>query len=108
MTPLVSVSRCQTGGTALVSPLTPVKKQNVYRKPVAGSPPRPVNQLSHGTIDAMHGTPAASAWSETGLATVGVTPVRIRSTWSCRIASRAASAARLVSDAASLVMISSW
>ncbi len=85
-----------------------MKKQNVEVKPVLRSPPRPSNQLSHGTIVAMHGTPAASAWSETGLATVGVVLVRMRSTPSCWMASRATSAARLVSDAASLVTISSW
>ena len=104
----VSVIFAHTGGTARVSPLTPVKKQNVEVKPVLRSPPRPSNQLSHGTIDAMHGTPAASAWSETGLATVGVTPVTSMSTWSSRIASRATSAALLESDAASFWMISTW
>src|ERR1700730_2340275 len=46
-----------------------------------GFAPRPKYHASHGTTVEMHGTPAASDASETGLTTSGVEVASIRSTW---------------------------
>src|SRR5262245_58559208 len=59
-----------------------------------GLAPRPKYQASHGTTVEMHGTPAASQASETGLVVSGVDVVSIRSTASPVISSLATCALR--------------
>ena len=71
-----------------------------------GFAPRPKYQASHGTTVEMHGTPAASHASETGLTTSGVDVVSIRSTFSEWIRSFATCAATLGVDCASLLTTS--
>src|SRR2546425_812539 len=50
-----------------------------------GFAPRPKYHASHGMVVEMHGTPAASQASATGLTVSGVDVVSIRSTWSLLI-----------------------
>ena len=71
-----------------------------------GFAPRPKYHASHGTTVEMHGTPAASHASETGLTVSGVEVVSMRSTLSLWIRSFATCAARAGSDWLSLSMIS--
>jgi hypothetical protein len=74
-----------------------------------GSPglaPRPKYQASHGMTVEMHGTPAASHASETGLTTSGVEVTSIRSILSLLINALANWLARDGSDCESLSMIS--
>ena len=59
-----------------------------------GFAPRPKYQASHGTTVEMHGTPAASHASETGLTVSGVEVVSIRSTLELLIRSLATCAER--------------
>jgi hypothetical protein len=70
-----------------------------------GLAPRPKYQASHGTIVEMHGTPAASQASETGLTVSGVDVVSIRSILLPLIRSLATAAPRAGSDCPSLSMM---
>ena len=70
----------------------------------SGLPPRPKYQASHGTTVEMHGTPAASQASDTGLTVSGVEVVSMRSIASPVISSLATCALRCGFDWLSLSM----
>src|SRR3954451_19863914 len=86
---------------------TPKQKWYVYRNAFlsSGLAPRPKYHASQGTTVEMHGTPAASHASATGLTVSGVDVVSMRSTASELIRSLATWAARCGSDWLSLSTI---
>src|SRR6185369_5391639 len=90
---------------------TPKQKWYVYLNGL-GSPgfaPRPKYHASHGTTVEMHGTPAASQASETGLTVSGVDVVSMRSTCSPLMRSWATCEERCGSDCPSLsTMVTSY
>src|SRR6516225_353215 len=65
---------------------------------LAGLPPRPAYQDSHGSLVAAQGTPWVCATTATGLTVSGVDEVSSRSTLLLRISWRASCEARLGSD----------
>src|SRR6516225_6730824 len=93
--------RFHSGMKLPMSCLRPKKNRVQYWNFVvglAGFPPRPAYQDSHGSLVAAQGTPSVWATTATGLTVSGVDEVSSRSTLLLRISWRASCEARLGSD----------
>src|SRR4029077_13282978 len=76
---------------------------------LAGLPPRPAYQDSHGSLVAAHGTPSVWATTATGLTVSGVDEVSSMSALLLRMSWRASCEARLGSDWLSVtMMLTGW
>src|SRR5436190_5667315 len=108
---VLPVTRFHIGTKQLLSSVRPRKYRTQYWNVVvglAGLPPSPEYQDSHGSLVAAQGTPSVWATTATGLTVSGVDEVSSMSTLLLRMSWRASCEARLGSDWLSVAMMLTW